>query len=442
MSERISQPRAPERGNETERAFQLFESLEASVTEAIESGNLDLLLKLRGALASILDTEPSPVPEPTYDDALDVPAPEPAEVFLPPEPKEAPVDPREAPIQPDRETTPLPILDEEETWPNHTIEIGGSTTRVERTEAERIFDKVEIHGDGKAGALTPELLEQAGLLPHHRLNAEGRTLWFSRGYDLGNGRVAVTGYVQDDDGSVVARSYYRSNSQGVWRYLPQYSVGEEGEVSWYSKGYGEESITLPARLQEGLTRSLEDDGGILALEKDVAQTAFTGTARTTGSEGTVYHRNIAAYPRRLADMPEKDSLGELPSPETLQPNPEQSPDFASRLASWRQDTTLYGRVHYDVYPSNDGKLKYTFCRDVKGRAWVSGIENNSPLDSTGLHEEWFSGGALTTPAYEYAGQAGSYGNLGDAKGSYVDMFQNYLSKVPVVQEYASREVRK
>jgi hypothetical protein len=136
-------------------------------------------------------------------------------------------------------------------------------------------------------------------------------------------------------------------------------------------------------------------------------------------------------------MPERNAEGELPAPETVQLSDEQSPNFANKLASWRQDTSLYGRVHYDVYPSNDGKLKYVFCRDVKGRSWVSGIENNSPLESTGLREEWLSGSALTTPAYEYAQQAGDYGNDADARGHYVDMYKNYLSKVPVIQEYAA-----
>ena len=415
---------------EVDRLKELMSSLEASVENTIANGDTGKLQRLRDALSSVLALDDEPGIDPP-EASIDT---EPEVTELPDEGEES-VDVLEySTVRPDRSAIELPILDPSEAWPEHTAEIGGSTYRLERSEAERVFERVEIRGDGLAGELTPELLEQAGLLPRHQLKAEGRTLWFSHGYDLGDGRVAVTGYVEDDDGSIVARSYYRSNSQGVWRYLPQYSVNE-GEVNWYSKGYGEESITLPASLQEGLTRSLEDDGGILSLDPDVAQAAFAGTARIVGAEGTVYHRNVSEYPRHLSGMPERSAEGELPAPETVQLSDEQSPNFANKLASWRQDTSLYGRVHYDVYPSNDGKLKYVFCRDVKGRAWVSGVENNSPLESTGLREEWLSGGALTTPAYEYAQQAGDYGNDADTRGHYVDMHKNYLSKVPAIQEY-------
>jgi len=319
-------------------------------------------------------------------------------------------------------------------WPEQAVEIGGATSRVEYNEAEDIFRRVEVRGDGRVGVLTPELLEQAGLLPHHRMEAEGRTVWFSQAYDLGRGRAAVVGYAQNDDGSVVARSYYRSNSQGVWRYLPQYSQGEHGGINWYSKGHGEESVTLPAAFQEGLTRSLEDDGELLALDYETTQTVFAGTARHLGSEGTVYHRLVSEYPQQLLNMPNA-GFGRLPSPESLQPVYEQSPRFDRILSSWEQDTELYGRVVCEQIPSMDGTLRYIFSRDARGRAWISSIENGSPIESTGLRQQWMTGGALATPAYEYAQQSGGYGNESDRKSSYVDMFEGYLSKIPTIQAY-------
>jgi len=116
-------------------------------------------------------------------------------------------------------------------------------TRIERDEAEDVFSRVEIRGDGGAGVLTREMLEKEGLLPEHRMEIEDRVIWFSPGFDAGNGYTAVIGYVTDDEGKVVARSYYRSNSQGVWRYLPQYTTNDYDELDWYSKGYGEERYT-------------------------------------------------------------------------------------------------------------------------------------------------------------------------------------------------------
>jgi hypothetical protein len=105
------------------------------------------------------------------------------------------------------------------------------------------------------------------------------------------------------------------------------------------------------------------------------------------------------------------------------------------LARWEQDTSLYGRVVCEQIPSMDGTLSYIFSRDARGRAWISGIENRSPIESTGLRRQWMTGGALATPAYEYAQQSGGYGNDSDRKSSYVDMFEHYLSKVPTIRQY-------
>lgn len=51
-----------------------------------------------------------------------------------------------------------------------------------------------------------------------------------------------------------------------------------------------------------------------------------------------------------------------------------------------------------------------------------------------------SGGALTTPAYEYSRQAVVMVMIGDRRDNYVDMFKLYLNKVLVIKDYvASKE---
>ncbi len=317
-------------------------------------------------------------------------------------------------------------------WPTKTTEIGGGTARIEHSEADDIFNRVEIRGDARMGELTQDLLDYAGLRPRHRLEVEGRTVWFSPAFELGKTRDAVIGYVRTDEGDIVARSYYRSGSQGVWRYLPQYHIVDD-RVSWYSKGYGEESVTLPAAFQEGLTRATQDDGETIKLQHSLAERIFVGTARGLTSDQTVYFRTVEEYPRRLDNVPY--GYYDLPKPETLVPTHAQSPRFDRVLSSWEQDTETYGRITCERIPSNDGKLTYLFSRDTRGRAWVSSIENDSPIESTGLREVWMSGGALVTPAYEYPSQAGEYGNHNDWKGQYVDMYSFYLSRIPLIQDY-------
>ena len=321
-------------------------------------------------------------------------------------------------------------------WNTETTIDDSEMRCVGKNEAEDIFERAELRGDRKFFAATQDLLKEAGLLPHHRLIVEeDRAIWFSKAFDIDDrGRAAIIGYVETDDGKIVARSYYRSQSSGAWRYLPQYRYNLDDErVDWYGKGYGEESLTLPAVLQEGLTHAVDADGGLIRLDEKTREAAFYGTTRDIKSEGTVYYRSVSRAPRDIRGMPHKDDKR---APEDLIISLEHAPRFDKRpMRSWTMDTSLYGRVECEVFHSENGQLGYSFCRDKRGRAWISSIEDlASHVESTGLRTEWISS-VLTTPAYEYSTQARGYGNDNDRDGHYVDMFENYLSKIPVIKDY-------
>jgi len=306
---------------------------------------------------------------------------------------------------------------------------------VGKNEAGDIFERAELRGDREFFAVTQDLLKEAGLLPHHRLIVdEKRAIWFSKAFDV-DGRAAIIGYVETDDGKIVARSYYRSQSSGAWRYLPQYRYNlQDKQVDWYGKGYGEESLTLPAVLQEGLTRAVEADGGLVRLDKKTREAAFFGTTRDIKSAGTVYYESVSSVPRDIRGMPHKDDKR---APEDLIISLEHAPRFDKRpMHSWTMDTSLYGRVECEVFHSENGQLGYTFCRDRKGRTWISSIEDLAkPVESTGLRPQWISS-VLTTPAYEYRQQTEPrYRNDNDRNGYYVDMYQKYLSRIPVIKDY-------
>ena len=69
------------------------------------------------------------------------------------------------------------------------------------------------------------------------------------------------------------------------------------------------------------------------------------------------------------------------------------------------------------------------------------VENTAGnLTSTGINKPWILAGDLVTPAYEYEALSNNYGDTNDRKGPYVDMFNNYLSKIKVIQEYLLRSV--
>jgi hypothetical protein len=309
---------------------------------------------------------------------------------------------------------------------------------ISKEEAEEIFNKTEIHGDAFMGEyLTPEILKEERLGPRYKTEIEDSVIWFSSAYKLGGGRIAVVAYVKKE-GKTIARSYYRSNSQGIWRYLPDYKMGKNGKISWLGKGYGEESVTLPVELQQALSVTTKDDKNILKLKRN-SEFILAGTAKIFGEQPGEYYDEVEFSPRRLKGNFYAEH-GKTP-PEQMILSEDESPNFSKLLTSWEQETILYGKMIIEVFPSKDGSLKYMFCSDSLGRTWIGGIENNSEIQSTGLRKTWIKGGDLTTPAFEYKDsiddRTGGYGNEAARVGPYVDMHKNYLSKIPVIKEYMS-----
>lgn len=300
-------------------------------------------------------------------------------------------------------------------------------------DAIGILQKVEIHGDPFMGeSLTPEILKDEGLMPKYKIQIGDSVVWFSSsGYELSGGRIAVVAYVEKH-GQIVARSYYRSNSQGVWRYLPDYKMNDHGRINWYGKGYGEESITLPVVMQRALSEITREGMPILKLKRN-PDFIFAGTARKLGLRSDEYYQETEVTPRKL-DGNFYSDLGRTP-PEQIRLSPEQSPDFSNLLTRWEQDTGIYGQITVEVFPSRDGTLRFMFCKDSLGKVWIGGVEDDSETQSTGLKRTWVKGGDLTTPAFEYVYQTNGYGNYGIRNGSYVDMYEGYLKKIPVIQEY-------
>jgi hypothetical protein len=270
--------------------------------------------------------------------------------------------------------------------------------------------------------LTGRALGEIGLRPRYETALEGRKMAFSSAYNV-DSREAVMAYVWDDESKPVARSFYRSNSQGVWRYLPDYETDENGNVTRYGKGMTEDSVTLPIELQKTLNQIERDGNKRLHTEVDPEQ-IMVATARRYGDEtGDYYDEGVqeAEFEVRAdASGPVKEA---------------QWPDFAKRIDNYEMDTDIYGRVTVSVYPSKDGELKYAFNRDEMGRSWISQIDINASVTATGVRQEYVDGGMLTTPAMEYESQANGYGNAAITKGSYLDMYTNLLSKMEVIQKF-------
>ena len=298
--------------------------------------------------------------------------------------------------------------------------------KLETTKQAQIKDKILIHGKNHTPPLEVTDLQNAGLLPQHQIKIDNTDFLISPIFKEKNKAAAIV-YVKKDD-QYIARTFYCSQSQGIWRYLPGYYD------NWYDKGFGEESLMAPIQLQRALIEIQNAQQNLHTSDK--LTFCFAGTAKNY-TKGTYYQEintnsHILGIPRATND---KTKI----SPEQLNITKDnEKPNFSHQIASIQQTTDLYGLITIDVYESNDKNLQYMFCRDSENRAWIGGIEDVSAenkIQSVGLRKSWVDAGDLTTPAYEYDTQKKGYGNTDNTNGSYVDMFENYIKKIPVIKEY-------
>lgn len=339
--------------------------------------------------------------------------------------------------------------DDTEVMPKPSVEV----SFIMEPESEEILRTGQIDGDpyildGKAYQLTPGHLKAAGLEPKYKFELDDKTsIAVSKVYHAER-RDAIMAYVRTDKGTKIV-SYYRSNSQGTWRYLPDY-VGEDQEhqttgMAWFGKGYSEESLNLPAATQEALE--------IVSKQPHAEDIGFStsfllaGTAKRYDSKEQyrqALHANSmrGGYYTEVSSHPSLD-LGHLSydktPPERLELSGAIAPDFNQPGSSFNLQSSIYGEATSEHYPSADGKLLWTFNRDQSGRAWIGGVEVQSPVSSVGLRTEWGQIGDYGTPLYEYKVQDGSYGDRLDQRKGYVSMWQNYLSKAPIIRQYLAHK---
>lgn len=308
--------------------------------------------------------------------------------------------------------------------------------------------KIEIHGDPYQGnLLTAKELMDAGLGPRHEVRVSDKlTMALSAPYDLGSGRVAIVGYVPDGDRTIV-RTYYLSNSHGVWKYLPHYTVNTSGEINWFGKGYSQASIALPHTLQRAIATLNETAPPIPVKDP---KRVFAGTARPTpGSypnpkSNITYVREVGfnaqplpgRFAKPLAEQTKRDPLI-LPSTIRFE-RQEDQPHYGRAIYSYQQPSNLYGPITIEVIPSNNAELLYHVARDARNRVWIANVENRSAITSLGVRTSYVDAGNLTTPAFDYNTEVGDYGNQDLRSGYYIDTFKNYLSKIPIIQEYYRR----
>ncbi len=317
-------------------------------------------------------------------------------------------------------------------------------------DAEKLRDEMlplaMIDGDtwiqgGQEYRLRPELLDKAGLGPRFRMEVGGVQMALSRVF-LVDAHEAAIAYIKFDD-KVKVRGYYRSNSQGMWRYFSDYVGGSNATIDWYGVGFNEESLTLPLKIQKQLNTICKR--GIFHITG--ANTAFFlgGTAHRFNSKEE--YRQLVAENRMTSDYYKevnhepKVNFGVLSTekhpPESIDIEDGNTPNFHSQLDKYQMETKMYGMVTVRQFASNNDDLRYTIFEIGEGekrRAWIGGIEMNAPITSTGLKAEWVSTGDICTPLLEYHTMTGGYGNAEGRTDGYEDMWE-YIRRTPIIKRF-------
>ena len=271
----------------------------------------------------------------------------------------------------------------------------------------------------KSYDLDIDYLDYSGLGPKHYTKINGRHVCLSDPYLLENGRLAAIGYIFNTKTHLwETKSYYQSQSQGIWRFLPSYDINNEGQITHYSKGkFGEDSQNIPFVMQEELAKISQKP----PLEIDYAEKTMVAISLDTNKDKKNDQRHTHFDFKKVFSQPNSQ---------------EYFPNFSNQINNFDFKNKLYGRIQGEIYPSLNHRLNYLICRSQSDQVWLAGVEyvHNNSINNDGLWETWVNPRGLTTPAMEYKSQAGVYANKKIFKGPYVGMdLQN-----PIITAYKKR----
>lgn len=321
--------------------------------------------------------------------------------------------------------------------------------RREQILSRTVFDGDVWRQNGQDYHLGTSNLLNAGLTPAFSITIDKQSIYLSEPFQLSDNNTAVIAYIPFGD-NLKPRSYYRTQTQGIWRYLPDYIRQNDGNgFGWYGEGYSSESITLPIQLQQALSE-LEESQGVKTITTTNPDFLFAGTtiaynSRQDYREALNANRMRGDFYREVSSTPVNPEVEPLSAnrrksaPQLLSVNANMAPNFAKTIATFNTYSSLVGPLSAAAYISNDEQYHWLFYSDYRGRAWISDIEAVSPLTSTGCRRDWIIMSDIATPLYEYSTRANGYGDPSDTRRSHTCMWNNYLSKIPLIQEYLRKK---
>jgi len=324
--------------------------------------------------------------------------------------------------------------------------------------AERtMIGEAEIHANPfrDSEPVTYTRLQELGLGSHKKIIVGDIAFHVSVPFEVADGRHAIVAYFKNSEGEYVARPLYFSNSQTAWRFNSHHMGG----MQWIGKGHGEESTTLALLIQKPLWQYFTDmtnENEVIQLSEESPVNFFLSLTRDVfkaaeaGEEVTML-ATVQKQPIRPEGYwgHEDDGEGErlLGHPAEIGfQDPGDNPDFTQVLDAYTFEHPTYGQVTAELFNSNNERFSFLFIRDQLNRVGISVVEDNQSevALNLGLKEQWVDVGALTTPVMEYSDQLKGtddnyYGNNEITRGHYVDAYEHFLSKIPLIQEY-SRDI--
>lgn len=327
-------------------------------------------------------------------------------------------------------------------------------TPIETEVGDQILNRSTIDGDawrqgGQDYQLSVPNLISAGLNPAYHILVNNQEIYLSNLFNLTSDQMAAIAYIPTTVG-VKVRSFYRDKAQALWRYLPDYIRGINGEgIDIFGSGFDERSIILPIALQSALNQ-IERYRGIVDLSGTNPDFLFAGTAMAYNSRQEYreafqrglmrgdFYREVSPTAMN-AEQPSTTEPGHRKvAPQLLSVAESFAPDFERLIARYSVYSTFAGQIMGEGYVSHDARYYWLFLTDYRGRSWVANIETNAMVTSTGCRQEWLHPVDITTPLYEALRLADGYGDPGDTRtGNYISMWNNYLAKVPLIQNYTA-----
>jgi hypothetical protein len=341
--------------------------------------------------------------------------------------------------------------------------------QLQPAEVQRIMAQAVIqprtppHVTRPVPAPTVEFYRAMGLEPKTTIEVGGKKIHMSDPYDLGEGRAGVVAYIEEG-GRTYVRSFYRSNSRGVWQSASHHGslMRHNGDLvmfdGHYGKGHGngKYSTVLPIELQAHL-HTIAPAGGkqlqplpahlqghkmgfrdpitrkIVAHETDVgaSEVAFFGPLDYETKDSFHTATGDANYERPLLHNPQ--GVGSELS--VLQPA--QEPDFSVTARTFKVslDRTVYPNdVTAYVVPSKNKEINYMFYSDGS-RVWLAQVDVvNAKVSSFGAKTEMFDPGNLAVARAEYhvmmpRGYRGEMIN-----GSYGEVKATFHDSIPMLRD--------